>query len=85
MDFLNKIFITEKPEMIINLAGMAGVRPSLLDPILYEDVNIKGTMNLLEMCKKYNVKKFIQASSSSVYGNNKKKKIGNLDSLKPEL
>ena len=72
MDFLNKIFITEKPEMIINLAGMAGVRPSLLDPILYEDVNIKGTMNLLEMCKKYNVKKFIQASSSSVYGNNKK-------------
>lgn len=39
--------------------------------MLYEEVNIKGYMNLLELCKKYGVKKFIQASSSSVYGNNK--------------
>ena len=49
-----------------------GLVPLFLDPILYEDVNIKGTMNLLEMCKKYNVKKFIQASSSSVYGEYRK-------------
>lgn len=69
---LEKIFFKEKPNFVINLAGLAGVRPSLLEPILYEEVNLKGYMNLLEMCVKYNVKKFIQASSSSVYGNNKK-------------
>ena len=57
---------------MINLAGLAGVRPSIERPLDYEDVNIKGYMNILEMCKKYGVKKFIQASSSSVYGNNKK-------------
>lgn len=50
---------------------MAGVRPSLKKPLEYEEVNVRGTMNILEMCKKYSVKKFIQASSSSVYGNNK--------------
>ena len=69
---IDKIFLEEKPDAVINLAGMAGVRPSISEPILYEDVNIKGYMNILEICVKYNVKKFIQASSSSVYGNNKK-------------
>lgn len=69
---LDKIFSEEKPDVVINLAGLAGVRPSISQPILYEDVNIKGYMNLLETCVKYNVNKFIQASSSSVYGNNKK-------------
>lgn len=69
---LDNIFAKEKPELIINLAGLAGVRPSIETPLLYEEVNIKGTMNLLELCKKYGIKKFIQASSSSVYGNNKK-------------
>ena len=69
---LEKIFSDENPNMVINLAGMAGVRPSLSQPLLYEDVNVRGTMNILEMCRKYDVKKFIQASSSSVYGNNKK-------------
>ena len=71
MNELEKIFSTEKPEFVINLAGLAGVRPSLKNPILYEDVNVKGTMNLLELCNKFEIKKFIQASSSSVYGNNK--------------
>lgn len=69
---LDNIISKEKPELIINLAGLAGVRPSIETPLLYEEVNIKGTMNLLELCKKYGIKKFIQASSSSVYGNNKK-------------
>lgn len=69
---LDKIFSEEKPDVVINLAGLAGVRPSISEPILYEDVNIKGYMNILEICVKYNVNKFIQASSSSVYGNNKK-------------
>lgn len=71
-EFLEKIFSDENPNMVINLAGMAGVRPSLSQPLLYEDVNVRGTTNILEMCRKYDVKKFIQASSSSVYGNNKK-------------
>ena len=57
---------------VIHLAARAGVRPSLNDPLLYEDVNIKGTLNILEACRQYKVKKLIFGSSSSVYGNNKK-------------
>lgn len=68
---IDKIFSEYKIDLVFNPAAMAGVRPSLLDPMLYEEVNIKGYMNLLELCRKYGVKKFIQASSSSVYGNNK--------------
>ena len=67
---IEKIFSENKIDMVINLAAMAGVRPSLENPVLYSDVNIKGFLNILELCKKYNIKKFIQASSSSVYGNN---------------
>lgn len=69
---LEEIFEKEKPEFIINLAGLAGVRPSLEKPLEYEEVNVRGTMNLLEICKNLGIKKFIQASSSSIYGNNKK-------------
>ena len=72
MGKMDKIFSEYKIDLVFNPAAMAGVRPSLLDPLLYEEVNIKGYMNLLELCKKYGIKKFIQASSSSVYGNNKK-------------
>ena len=68
---MDKVFAENKFNLIFNPAAMAGVRPSLLDPMLYEDVNVRGYMNLLELCKKYGVKKFVQASSSSVYGNNK--------------
>ena len=71
MGKMDKIFSEYKIDLVFNPAAMAGVRPSLLDPLLYEEVNIKGYMNLLELCKKYGIKKFIQASSSSVYGNNK--------------
>ena len=71
MGKMDKIFSEYKIDLVFNSAAMAGVRPSLLDPLLYEEVNIKGYMNLLELCKKYGIKKFIQASSSSVYGNNK--------------
>lgn len=57
---------------IVHLAAMAGVRPSIADPMLYADVNINGTMVLLEAAKKHKTDKFIFASSSSVYGNNEK-------------
>jgi UDP-glucuronate 4-epimerase len=68
---LDRVFSENRIDVVINLAAMAGVRPSLENPQLYEEVNIKGFMNILEMCKKYNIKKVVQASSSSVYGNNK--------------
>ena len=68
---MDRVFAENSFDLVFNPAAMAGVRPSLLDPMLYEDVNIRGYMNLLELCKKYGVKKFVQASSSSVYGNNK--------------
>jgi UDP-glucuronate 4-epimerase len=59
-------------EIIIHLAARAGVRPSIEKPLLYADVNINGTMVLLEAAKKHKVNKFIFGSSSSIYGNNKK-------------
>lgn len=69
---LERIFKKEKIDKVMHLAAMAGVRNSLKDPLLYEDVNVKGTMNLLEMSAKYKIKNFVFASSSSVYGNNTK-------------
>ncbi len=59
-------------EIIVHLAAKAGVRPSIAQPLLYADVNINGTMVLLEAAKKHKVGKFIFGSSSSVYGNNEK-------------
>ncbi|NLY89946.1 MAG: NAD-dependent epimerase/dehydratase family protein, partial [Firmicutes bacterium] len=53
---------------IVHLAALAGVRKSLLDPLEYVDVDIKGTVNLLEFAVKHGIERFIFASSSSVYG-----------------
>lgn len=58
-------------DAIIHLAAKAGVRPSIENPIAYQDVNVKGTQNLLEFARKRNIKQFVFASSSSVYGVNK--------------
>jgi len=69
---LRMIFQEEKIEIIVHLAARAGVRPSIQNPLLYADVNIRGTMNLLEACREQGVGRFIFASSSSVYGNNPK-------------
>jgi UDP-glucuronate 4-epimerase len=57
-----------KPEAIIHLAARAGVRPSLEQPLLYEQVNVRGTMVLLETARQLEVPKFVFASSSSIYG-----------------
>ena len=59
-------------DTIIHLAAGAGVRPSIRQPVYYSDNNMTGTMVMLEAARKFNIKKFIFASSSSVYGNNKK-------------
>lgn len=66
---LNVIFDENKIDIVIHLAAMAGVRTSIENPILYEDVNCIGTQNILEEMKEHNVKRLIMASSSSVYGN----------------
>lgn len=55
---------------IVHMAAKAGVRPSIKNPILYQDVNVNGTQTLLEFAKDRNIKQFIFASSSSVYGVN---------------
>jgi UDP-glucuronate 4-epimerase len=57
-----------RPHTIVHLAARAGVRPSIENPRLYESVNVAGTMNLLEVCREFQVEKFIFGSSSSVYG-----------------
>ncbi len=80
---LKNIFENHSIDLVIHLAALAGVRPSIERPLEYEEVNIKGTMNLWELCKEFNIKKFINASSSSVYGNNEKipfKETDNVDS-----
>ncbi|MCL2695221.1 MAG: SDR family NAD(P)-dependent oxidoreductase [Clostridiales bacterium] len=59
-------------DCVIHLAAMAGVRPSIEQPDLYYDVNVMGTLKLLELCRAFDIRKFVFASSSSVYGNNEK-------------
>ena len=72
IDKLKEIFAAEGIDQVVHLAARAGVRPSIKDPLLYTEVNIRGTLNLLETCRQFQVRKFIFASSSSVYGNNPK-------------
>ena len=61
-----------QPETVIHLAAMAGVRPSIEDPALYTAVNLDGTVNLLDAAVENGSRRFLFASSSSVYGNNEK-------------
>jgi len=67
---LNKVFETEKPDVVINLAAQAGVRYSLENPHAYIESNIVGFVNILEACRHNEVEQLIYASSSSVYGAN---------------
>ncbi len=69
---LDSVFKQIKPEKVINLGAQAGVSYSLINPNAYIESNILGFTNILESCKYYNVKGLIYASSSSVYGGNKK-------------
>ena len=66
-----KIFRSFKPTVVINLAAQAGVRYSIEFPEKYIKSNINGYFNIIELCKKFNVKRIIYASSSSVYGDSK--------------
>ncbi len=69
---LKRIFREHEITLICNLAAQAGVRHSLKDPFSYEKSNLEGFLNLLEMAREVQVKNFVYASSSSVYGKNKK-------------
>ncbi len=68
-DLLNEIFSSFDIDILVHMAAQAGVRGSIKNPELYTKVNVLGTLNLLEMCKKYKIKKMIFGSSSSIYGN----------------
>lgn len=67
---MNDLLALSEIDVIIHLAAKAGVRPSIQNPILYQDVNVSGTQNLLEFARKRNIKQFVFGSSSSVYGIN---------------
>ena len=66
---IKKVFDENKIDIVVNLAAMAGVRPSIENPILYQEVNCLGMQNILEEMQLHNVKNGVFASSSSVYGN----------------
>ncbi len=78
-ELLEKISEENKIDTIIHLAAQAGVRHSLKDPDTYIQTNIQGTNNILELARKKGIKKVIYASSSSVYGGNKKEKFSEKD------
>jgi UDP-glucuronate 4-epimerase len=69
---LRRVFRASMPEIVIHLAAYAGVRPSIQRPHLYEQVNVAGTLNLLELLREFGVSKFVFGSSSSVYGDSSK-------------
>lgn len=66
---IKKIFDENDIDVVVHLAAMAGVRPSIENPVLYQEVNCMGTQNILEEMKAHNLNNLVMASSSSVYGN----------------
>jgi len=71
-DFVNSVFAEYNPEIVVNLAAQAGVRYSITNPDAYICSNLVGFYNILEACRNHPVKHLVYASSSSVYGSNKK-------------
>lgn len=71
-DFIDALFAEEKFDIVVNLAAQAGVRYSIENPDVYVESNVLGFYNILDACRKYPVEHLVYASSSSVYGGNKK-------------
>ncbi|MDR1682246.1 MAG: NAD-dependent epimerase [Candidatus Symbiothrix sp.] len=71
-ELLENLFVTEKFDIVVNLAAQAGVRYSIENPRAYIDSNIVGFINILECCRHNQIKHLVYASSSSVYGNSDK-------------
>ncbi len=65
---LREVFLENRIDLVVHQAAQAGVRYSLENPFVYQESNIMGTHNLLECCKDFDIKRFVFASSSSVYG-----------------
>jgi UDP-glucuronate 4-epimerase len=80
-ELVGNLFEGFRPDTLVHLAAMAGVRPSLEDPLLYQDVNVRGTMVLLEALRASPGTRFVFASSSSVYGGNEKVPFSEADEL----
>ncbi len=76
---LEYIFDNHRFDIVIHLAGMAGVRQSLDNPDIYMDANVNGFHNILKCCVKYGIKNLIYASSSSVYGETELKALSEND------
>ncbi len=81
LEAIKTIFKSFRPDKVVNLAAQAGVQYSLINPSAYIKSNVSGFLNILECCKDYNVKGLIYASSSSVYGNNKKVPFSEIDNV----
>jgi UDP-glucuronate 4-epimerase len=71
-DLLSRIFSEYDISLVAHLAARAGVRPSIQQPLLYDDMNIRGTINMLEASRTCGIQQFVFTSSSSVYGLNTK-------------
>ncbi len=78
---IDRIFKTEKPERVVNLAAQAGVRYSLVNPHAYINSNISGFANILEACRHHKIDHLVYASSSSVYGLNEKMPFSTSDNV----
>ena len=82
---LASVFDETKFDSIVHLAARAGVRPSLSKPELYVETNINGTLNLLELARKHEIKQFVFGSSSSVYGINAKLPFNEEDPIRQPI
>jgi UDP-glucuronate 4-epimerase len=82
---LEEVFKEEKFDCIVHLAARAGVRPSIVEPMLYAETNINGTLNLLELARASEVKQFVFGSSSSVYGINAKLPFSEEDPIRQPI
>jgi UDP-glucuronate 4-epimerase len=79
------VFAETKFDVIVHLAARAGVRPSLSEPQLYNETNVGGTLNLLELARAHEIKQFVFGSSSSVYGINAKVPFGEEDPIRQPI
>ena len=82
---LESVFKNNNFDCVVHLAARAGVRPSLTEPQLYTETNINGTLNLLELARRNNIKQFVFGSSSSVYGINAKVPFGEDDPIRQPI
>ncbi|WLD94938.1 NAD-dependent epimerase/dehydratase family protein [Alkalihalobacillus sp. AL-G] len=67
-DGLDQVFLNEKPDYVIHLAAQVDVKKSMNYPVFDAELNVLGTIRILDLCRKYSVKKFVFASTSAVYG-----------------